>query len=128
MPIYTYQKESTGEMIEIFQSMNEVHEYKGKNGNENDWVRIFHIPQASIDTKQDPFNSNQYLRHTESKKGNYGDLLNLSKELSNKREKILGKDPIKEKFYSDYSKQRKGAKHPDQFKKKIETKNYKIEL
>ena len=104
MPLYTYQKESTGEIVEIFQSMNDIHEYKGKNNNEKDWIRIFHIPQASIDTKQDPFNENQYVRHTGSKKGTYGDLLNYSQELSQKRESIAGKDPIKENYYKEWNK------------------------
>lgn len=127
MPLYIYQNEQTKEVKEIFQSMNQKHEYFGENGNEK-WNRIFTIPQASIDTKQDPFDSNQYVRQTGSKKGTYGDLLNHSKELSKKREQIAGKDPIKEKYYSDYSKNRKGAKHPDQFKKTIETSKYKIQL
>jgi hypothetical protein len=129
MPLYTYQKLSTGETIDIIQSMNDVHEYHGENGNEKDWIRIFHIPQASIDTKQDPFSSNEYLNVTKNKKGTYGDLLNYSQELSNKRADIAGgSDPIKENYYKNYSKQRRGAKHPDKIQKTFENKHIKVEL
>jgi predicted nucleic acid-binding Zn ribbon protein len=129
MPLYLYQNEKTGEIREVLQSMNEVHEYNGEKGNERNWKRIFTIPQASIDTKQDPFSSNDFLDRTKSKKGTYGNMLDYSKELSEKRASINGGiDPIKEKYYQNYSKQRRGAKHPDKLNKKIETKNYKIEL
>ena len=129
MPLYLYQNEKTGEIREILQSMNEVHEYNGKNGNERSWKRIFTIPQASIDTKQDPFSANDFLDRTKSKKGTYGNMLDYSKELSEKRTSIVGGvDPIKEKYYKDYSKQRNGAKHPDTLKKSIETKQVKIDF
>lgn len=129
MPFYIYQNEKTGEVKEILQSMNDVHEYFGENGNEKNWKRIFTIPQASIDTKQDPFNANDFLDRTKSKKGTYGNMIDYSKELSQKREAIIGgKDPIKENYYKEYSKNRRGALHPDKLKKTIENKNYKIDL
>lgn len=129
MPIYSFLNKKTGKIVDIFQSMNDVHEYKGESGNENDWERIFYAPNASIDTKQDPFSSNQYLDRTKSKKGTYGNMLDYSKELSEKRASVNGGvDPIKEKYYAEYSKQRKGAKHPDKMKKTFENKHVKIDL
>ncbi len=129
MPIYSFLNKKTGEVIDVFQSMNDIHEYKGKSGKENFWERIFYSPNASIDTKQDPFSSNQYLDRTKSKKGTYGNMLDYSKELSEKRASINGGiDPVKEKYYNNYSKERKGAKHPDKMKKTFENKHVKIDL
>jgi predicted nucleic acid-binding Zn ribbon protein len=129
MPLYLYQNEKTGEIREILQSMNELHEYNGEKGNEKSWKRIFTIPQASIDTKQDPFSTNDFLDRTKSKKGTYGNMLDYSKELSEKRSSVMGGvDPIKQNYYKEYSKNRRGAKHPDTLKKSIETKNFKIDF
>jgi hypothetical protein len=126
MPIYIYQNPETGEVKEIMQSMNDIHEYFEKNVK---WNRIFTVPQASIDTNADPFNSNQFLDVTKNKKGTYGNMLDYSKELSEKRSKISGgPDPIKDKYYEQYAKDRGGSKHPDTFKKVIENKNVKVEL
>jgi hypothetical protein len=128
MPIYLYQNQETEEIREIIQSMNEKHVYYGDGGNEN-WIRIFTIPTASIDTKQDPFSANQFLDRTRSKKGTYGNMLDYSAELSQQRASIIGgEDPIKQKYYEQYSKDRRGAKHPDKMKKTFENKHIKVEL
>jgi predicted nucleic acid-binding Zn ribbon protein len=129
MPLYLYQNEKTGEVREILQSMNDVHEYNGENGEEENWKRIFTIPQASIDTKQDPFSTNDFLDRTKSKKGTYGNMMDYSKELSEKRASVMGGvDPVKQNYYKEYSKNRRGAKHPDTLKKTFENKNVKVEL
>ena len=129
MPIYLYQNKETQEIKEVIQSMNEVHVYKGESGLDNSWERVFTIPTASIDTKQDPFSTNDFLDRTARKKGTYGNMLDYSKELSAKRESIMGgKDPIKEKYYKQYSKDRNGAKHPNQIKKTFENKHIKVDL
>ena len=39
-------------------------------------------------------------------------MFDRSAELSEKRRKIYGKDPVKEKYYKDWSKKRKGKVHP----------------
>ncbi len=39
-----------------------------------------------------------------------------------------GTDPVKKKFFENYSKERKGAKHMADKPKIIENKNFKIEL
>jgi hypothetical protein len=127
MPIYTYRRESTGEYIDVLQSMNEAHEYRGQNNDEDDWKRVFYSPNASIDTNIDPFSSKDFNDRTASKKGTVGDMLDYSKEMSQKRADLAGgKDPIKEKYFENYSKERRGAKHPEQMKS-FESKNVKID-
>ena len=111
MPIYLYQNPKTKEIKEIIQSVNDKHEYYE---NKLKWNRIFTIPQVGIDTKLDA-NSNEkdFAEKTKNKKDNIGQLWDRSRELSEKREKIYGKDPIKEKYFKDWSKKRKGKKHPE---------------
>jgi hypothetical protein len=127
MPFYTYKKESTGEYKDVYQGMNDKHEYRGENGDEDDWKRVFYVPNASIDTQIDPHSSKQFTERTGNKKGTVGDLLDYSKEMSAKRaESNGGVDPVKQKYYENYSKQRNGAKHFDQMKS-FESKNIKVE-
>ena len=129
MPIYIYHNLETDEYREIVQSMKEKHEYFGENGDEKSWKRVFTVPQASIDSVIDPFNTQQFVDKTYSKKGTYGDLIDRSAELSDKRAQAAGGlDPVKEKYFENYSKARKGAKHPDQFKKKFENNHVSVDF
>ena len=86
-------------------------------------------PNASIDSSIDPFNKQQYMDATHKKKGTMGDMMDLSAELSAKRsEKVGGLDPVKEKFYDNYAKERKGAQHPERIKERgYESKRVKID-
>lgn len=81
------------------------------------WKRIVptEAPQASIDTKVDPYSAADFAKAT-NKRGTIGDLWDRSAEMSAKREdkEGEGKDPIKNQFYENYSKKRKGKKHPQQ--------------
>jgi|TARA_R100000995_G_scaffold84882_1_gene65500 hypothetical protein len=126
MPIYVYKHPEREEYREVFQGMNDEHVYS-----EDDvkWSRVFLAPNASIDNTIDPFNSQQYMDATYNKKGTIGDMMDLSAELSAKRaEKSGGLDPVKEKFYDNYKKERKGAEHPNRIKEKgYESKNIKID-
>ena len=47
MPIYTYFRESTEEFVDVVQRMNDVHEYKGADGSEDDWKRVYYSPQMA---------------------------------------------------------------------------------
>jgi hypothetical protein len=97
--------------------MREIHEYYGHNGKEQTWKRVFTVPQASIDARVDPFSAKQFADKTGSKKGTYGDLLDRSAEMSHERAvQAGGIDPVKSQYFNDYSKKRRGAKHPDQMK------------
>ena len=58
-----------------------------------------------------------------------GDLLDRSADLSKERaSQNGGVDPVKEKYYKQYSKDRNGSIHEDKKPKKFENKHVKIEL
>lgn len=129
MPLYSYLNTETDEYREIYQSMNDVHEYFGESGDESTWKRVFTVPQTSIDSHVDPFSPKQFVDKTQNKKGTYGDLIDRSAEMSAKRaESAGGVDPVKQQYFDNYSKARKGAKHPDQFKKKFENKHVSVDF
>lgn len=92
MPIYLFEHPETKEVVEVFQKMDEPHDYE-VNGIRYD--RVFTIPTASVSTKYDPFNAKDFVEKTRNKKGTVGDLWDLSKELSMKREEKAGKDDVK---------------------------------
>ena len=128
MPLYTYFNSETEEYRDIVQKMNDVKEYFGENGDETSWKRIFTVPNASFDSKIDPFKASEFARKTGSKKGTYGDLLDKSAELSQQRADITGgADPVKAKYFENYSKTRRGAKHPSQMKS-FESKNISVDF
>jgi predicted nucleic acid-binding Zn ribbon protein len=128
MPIYIYFNPETDEYKEILQKMSDAHEYFGENGDEKTWKRIFTVPNASFDSKIDPFKTEDFVRKTGGKKGTYGDLLDKSAELSHQRSEMAGGvDPVKEKYYKDYAKKRRGAKHPSQMKS-FESKNISVDF
>lgn len=110
MPIYLYEHPRTKEIKEIVQSVHDKHEYI-ESGIK--WNRVFTIPQVGIDSKLDSYSTEKdFVEKTKNKKDSVGDLWDRSRELSEKRKKIYGKDPVKEKYFKDWSKKRKGKKHP----------------
>lgn len=113
MPIYIYLNPKTGVTKEVIQRMTEPHIYS-ENGEQ--WQRIFHTAQISTDTNWDAMDSKNFVERSRTKKGKLGDLWEKSAELSEKREKIIGKDPIKEKFLKNWEKKRKKT-HPENRKK-----------
>jgi len=126
MPLYPFIHPDTGEVKDIFFHMNEDKSYTDKDGVK--WKRSFHSPQLNTQGSIDPWSSKDYVDKT-SKGGTIGDLLDRSSELSSQRaEGNGGVDPLKEKYYKKYSKDRSGAVHPDKMPTKFEDKNVKIEL
>jgi len=113
VPEYLYKNTKTEEIRSIIQTMKEEHIYRGDDDKEPGWVRVFAVPQMTFDSlsKIDPFSRNEFDKYTGSKAGTYNDVMEASAELSEKREKIAGKDPIKEKYFNDYSK-KTGKTHP----------------
>ena len=111
MPLYLFEHPETGETIEVVQKMSDPHEYTDKNGVK--WARVWQTPNAMIDSDIDPFNQRQWNEKTAKGKGTVGDLWDRSAELSEKRKKVLGHDPIKDKHFKDYSKKRRGIRHPN---------------
>jgi hypothetical protein len=126
MPIYVYKHPDEEEYREILQGMNDEHAYE-EGGVK--WERVFLAPNASVDNSIDPFNKQQFMDATYNKKGSFGDMMDLSAELSSKRAaQAGGKDPVKEKFYDNYAKERNGAEHPNRAKERgYESKNVKID-
>lgn len=121
MPLYLYENKETGEVLEVLQGMNELHEYHGIDGREKGlWRRIFVNPELSFDTNTDDTSSKSFVKGARNKNYTYGDLFDKSAEASAKRTDRYGKDPIKEKHYADYNKMTNGKLHPQQQKEKFQ--------
>jgi hypothetical protein len=111
MPEYLYENPKNGKVISVIQSVHDKHEYVDESGLK--WNRVFTVPEVNIDAKLTADSSaKDFIKYTSNKKGNMGNLWDASKELSEKREKMYGKDPIKKKYFENWSKKRKGKKHP----------------
>lgn len=120
MPIYSYIDDDTGEIHDVAQGMNDVHEYY-HNGKK--LRRIFYVPNASIDTNVN--SESAFVEKTAKMRGTIGDIQDYSKELSEKRGGF--NDPVRQKYYKDYSAKRKGAKHPDIIQKQRKERVKKLE-
>lgn len=65
-------------------------------------AQIDSISKSNIDTPKD------FADVTGKKNGTYGDLIDLSKELSEKRKEKFGTDKVKEKFEKEHKRRRRG--------------------
>lgn len=120
MPIYSYIDDDTEQIHDVVQGMNDVHEYY-HNGKK--LRRVYYAPNASIDTNASSENS--FIEKTAKMRGNIGDIQDYSRELSEKRGGF--NDPIRQRYYKDYSAKRKGAKHPDVIQKERKKRIKKLE-
>ena len=108
MPLYIFENHQTGDIKEIIQEMNDVHEYYEDNIK---WDRIFTIPNAFVlGSPVDPHSATDFARETYEKKGTYGDLIDRSAELSEKRAQRHGEDPIKKASEKKWSEDRGGRR------------------
>lgn len=90
-----------------------------------EWKRIFTLPNASIDSRLNPNSVQDFVEKTGKKKGSYGDILDASKELSDKRAKDNGgTDPVQKKFFKEYSEKRGGIKHLEEKRKTVVDKEH----
>ena len=110
MPLYTFQHPDTEEVVEIVQNMSENHFYVDENGVE--WKRVWETPNMNTDSDVDPFSKEDFMRATEKKGMTLGEMQDLSKSLSKKREKSRGLDPVKNKTVTKYEKKCKKP-HPN---------------
>ena len=108
MPLYVFQHPESGEVVEVVLGMNDDKFYMDEKGTE--WNRVFLAPNANIDADIDPFSSKGFVDKTNTK-GSMGDILERSKEISDKRKDKLGYDPVQQKYFKEYSKKRRGMKH-----------------
>ena len=109
MPFYIFQHPQTKETIEVQQRMKEDHVYVDKSGVE--WKRGVTNPNAAIHTRPDVYSTAQMARSVDNKKETYGELQDRSKEASEKRISQNGYDPLKQQWFDDYAKKRKGKRH-----------------
>lgn len=111
MPTYQYIHPCTEETIEVVQTMKEDHVYIDGDGIE--WKRVFNAPNTAIDSSDiDPFSKKDFMKATAKKGMTAGDMMDLSKRLSQKREKSRGLDPVKQKAVTNYEK-KTGKPHPN---------------
>jgi hypothetical protein len=107
--------------------MNDEKKFVDPNGTE--WRREYHSPELNSTGSSDPWDSKQFVEKTGKNKGNLGELLDRSSDLSKERaSQNGGVDPVKEKYYEKYSKNRNGAIHPDKNPKSFENKHVKIDI
>jgi hypothetical protein len=132
MPLYIFKHPSADEETEVFFGMNEEpKEYIDGNGLK--WDRVFSSPELNTVGKIDPWSNSDFVNKTAQKKGSVGDLLDTSSELSEIRaQERGGVDPVKQKHYNKYAKERGGRRHPkekiEKLKKGYESKNIKIDF
>ena len=113
MPTYFYRDPRNNTVIQITQSVNDVHEYYD---NDVKFERIFTVPHAAVDTKIDPMSQRDFVEKTGKKTGTIDDLWSQSRELSEQRERIFGEDKIKKKARNHAKKVRRGGMLPEEFK------------
>ena len=108
MPIYLFEN-SKGIIKEVFFCMSDNKTYKGENGKEEDWSRLWTSPAAKIDSF-DPWDEKKFVKKTgEMKGGTMNDLFNESAALSKQRADKLGhEDPKKTKYFAEQKKIRNG--------------------
>jgi|688.fasta_scaffold00448_29 hypothetical protein len=102
MPYYLFSNPDSKEIIEIFFHMNDEKIYIDENGTK--WNREFTVPQASIDVNIDPFSKKAFMDKT-NKAGTFGEMFDISKEMSEKRGGPKN-DPIKKEHMKDWKKKR----------------------
>lgn len=94
------------------------------------WKRVATKPRASVDTKMDPFSVKDFVKVT-NKKDTVGSMWDRSKEASLKRAEKEGTDPVKQNFYDNYAKRRKGRRHPQEMReqgaKKLKEKGISVD-
>jgi hypothetical protein len=109
MPIYVFSHPKTGEIKEVLLPVSDCIVYSEGGVI---WNREYAFNVAVKDSPVDPWKKNDFLRKTGEMKGNVGDMIDLSAELSEKRaERSGGRDPIKSQYFKEYSAARKGKRH-----------------
>ena len=129
--IYLFHNKETDEYLEVEMKMKDYAPYRGENSDEDCWERVYEIPQISMGHSTsktvNPYSQNEFVERTGKMKGNFGNMLAYSKELSEKRAADHGGvDPVKKKYFKNYEK-KTGKKHLAD-RKPYESKNVKIDF
>ena len=108
MPIYLFENVETGELREIFFHMTDKKIYNGEDSSQiGIWERRYYSPQVAIDVNIDEMDSKRFVETSSKKKGTLGNLFDASKEASLKRERIMGKDFVKESSLQKWKERRR---------------------
>ena len=109
MPTYLFIHPDTEEEKEVIQRMNDVHAYVDEKGIE--WRRLYTPTNFTIDGKGNPMISKEFVEKTRNKKNTVGDIMDMAKEASEQRIQKEGHDSVKDKYFDEYAKKRKGKRH-----------------
>ena len=132
--LYKFRHKLTKESHEVEMPMKDYQAYKGPQGDDEDWERVYEAPQINMGVSTgkaiDQWDSKGFTERTGKMKGSLGDLHDHAAELSAKRakESLTGEDPVKRKYLDNYSAQRGGKKHVADLKKTVENKHVKVDL
>ena len=114
MPQYLFEHIDSGDVREVFFKMNDVKIYNGIDDKEpGKWKRVWTIPLAAISSIVNPYDPKSFTAATTNKKQTFGEMWQRSAEASAIRAEKEGRDPVKDKLYTDYKKAT-GLKHPAQ--------------
>lgn len=84
-----------------------------------EWRRVFAIPSPTYDsTIIDPNSALAFEKSNDGKRYTLGDVWDKSAEMSARRASKYGSDPVKQAYYDNYAKSRKGARHPNELKER----------
>ena len=109
MPAYLFIHPDTQEEKEVRQSMTEPHIYIDENGVE--WERLWTPSNFTVDGRVNPMSSKDFVNKMSNKVETIGEMQDMAKEQSQIRIDKYGHDPVKDKYFKDYSAKRKGKKH-----------------
>lgn len=133
MPLYTFENDE-GEEKDFFFPMKSAPKIGAVIVEDGvKWKRVYTVPQASTNTRRiDPNSPKDFNRRMDGKNVKIGDMWDESAALSAQRAaQNGGVDPVKQKYYEKYAKERNGQKHPQQIKeeheKSVEKTNKKLE-
>ena len=84
--------------------MNDEHVYVDEKGIK--WNRVWNIPQANIDSDTDPFSNQSFKDKTANQKGSYGDIMDQSKEMSQKEKTNSVMTLFNKNIFKEYSKKK----------------------
>tara|TARA_Y100000310_G_scaffold50222_2_gene46317 strand:- start:106 stop:459 length:354 start_codon:yes stop_codon:yes gene_type:complete len=109
MPTYLFIHPDSEEEKEIVQKMDEPHVYIDEKGIE--WKRLFTPSNFTVDGRVNPMSSKEFVDKVSPKGNTVGDMQDMAAEMSQKRVDKYGHDPVKDKYFKEYSNKRQGKKH-----------------
>jgi len=82
--LYKFEHTKTGELHEVEMSMKDYEPYKGPNGDDEHWQRVYEAPQISMGVSTaksiDPWDNNSFVNRTKQMQGSYGEMYDHAEE------------------------------------------------